>query len=301
MQLKYYKTTIQKKVDLDYKITNHKTYKHYILCYIIGIYKGNTNISKIYRGDMEIKKIYLGDTQLYANQVVAPTITYVSKGDTSLTFTITNNDSEQAVIYYEHTDSTPDASSVTLAAGATSTNLTISGLAELTSYTIYAQATKTGADSSTVVSFTETTSGWTQLGSEYSKASGSPLIGTYLSSTWFMPTFNNSSVAARYWRFMATSQSGAVSNEYWTRLQVKAYNGTNYTNSSIVSYGGYITSYINAPGNAFANDSNTAASVDNGNHVGSAIYLDFGTNVYLNQIWIRTGYTKISGMTLYYK
>ena len=263
-------------------------------------YLENTNL-KGYVGNSVLKKLYLGDTQLYANQVVAPTITYVSKGDTSLTFTITNNDSEQAVIYYEHTDSTPDASSVTLAAGATSTNLTISGLAELTSYTIYAQATKTGADSSTVVSFTETTSGWTQLGSAYDKSSTSPLRGTYNGSTWFMPTFNNSSISRRYWKFVATAQDGAVSNEYWTRLEVAAYNGTNYTNSSIVTYGGYITSYINAPGNAFANDNNTAASSSNGNHVGSTIFLDFGINVTLNKIWIRTGYTKISAMTLYYK
>lgn len=263
-------------------------------------YIGNSTL-KAYIGGNQIQKIYQGSTLSYQNIVVDPTITYVSKGDTSITFTVTNNDSQTATIYYEHSDATPDAGSVSVAAGATSSNITISGLAELTSYTIYAQATRVGVQSSSVVSFTETTTGWTQLGSEYDKSATSPLRGTYLGSTWFMPTFNNSSVAARYWRFMATSQSGAVSNEYWTRLQVKAYNGTNYTDSSIVTYGGYITSYINAPGNAFANDSNTAASISNGNHVGSAIYLDFGTNVYLNQIWIRTGYTKISGMTLYYK
>lgn len=264
------------------------------------IYSGNTSI-KAYLGDTVVQKIYLGDSLTFQNQVVAPTITYVSSGDTSLTFTVTNNDSATATIYYEHSDTTPDLASVSVAAGATSSNITISGLAELTSYTVYAQATRVGAESSTVVSFTQTTTGWTQLGSAYDKSSSSSLRGTYNGSTWFMPTFNNSSVSKRYWKFVATSQSGAVSNEYWTRLEVAAYNGTNYTNSSIVTYGGYITSYINAPGNAFANDSNTAASISNGNHVGSTIYLDFGTNVTLNKIWIRTGYTKISAMTLYYK
>ena len=263
-------------------------------------YIGDSTL-KGYVGGNQIQKIYQGITLLYQNIVVAPTITYVSKGDTSITFNVTNNDSQTATIYYEHSDATPDAGSVSVAAGATSSNITISGLAELTTYTVYAQATRAGVQSSSVVSFTETTTGWTQLGSEYDKSASSPLRGTYLSSTWFMPTFNKSSISRRYWRFMATSDSGAWSNEYWTRLQVKAYNGTNYTNSSIVSYGGYITTYINAPGNAFANDSNTAASISGGNHIGSAIYLDFGTNVTLNQIWIRTGYTKISGMTLYYK
>jgi len=263
-------------------------------------YIGNSTL-KGYVGGNQIEKIYQGSTLLYQNTVVDPTITYVSKGDTSITFTVTNNDFQTATIYYEHSDATPDAGSVSVAAGATSSNITISGLVTLTTYTVYAQATRVGVPSSSVVSFTETTTGWTQLGSEYDKSASSALRGTYNSSTWFMPTFGNSSVAARYWRFMATSDSGAWSNEYWTRLQVKAYNGTNYTDSSIVSYGGYITTYINAPGNAFANDSNTAASISGGNHNGSAIFLDFGTNVILNQIWIRTGYTKISGMTLYYK
>ena len=259
------------------------------------------NTLKAYVGELTVQKIYRGSQLVFQNQVVTPTITYVSKGDTTLTFTVTNNDSQAATVYYEHSDNTPDLASVTLAAGATSSNLTISGLAELTSYTVYAQATRVGAESSTVVSFTQTTTGWTQLGNAYDKSSTSSLRGTYNGSTWFMPTFNNSSISRRYWKFVATAQSGAVSNEYWTRLEVAAYNGTNYTNSSIVSYGGYITSYINSPGNAFANDSNTAASVSNGNHVGSTIYLDFGTNVALNKIWIRTGYTKISAMTLYYK
>lgn len=260
-----------------------------------------TNTLKAYVGDTTVQKIYRGASLVFQNQVVTPTITFVSVGDNSISFTVTNNDSAPATIYYEHTDSTPDLASVTLAAGATSTTLSVTGLSELTSYTVYAQATRAGAESSTVVSITQTTTGWTQLGSAYDKSSTSPLRGTYLSSTWFMPTFNNSSISRRYWKFQATSQSGAVSNEYWTRLEVGAYNGTTYTDSSIVTYGGYITSYINAPGNAFANNSNTAASISNGNHVGSAIYLDFGTNVILNKIWIRTGYTKISAMTLYYK
>lgn len=262
-------------------------------------YIGNTSL-KAYIGGNQIQKIYQGNTLSYQNAVTDPTISYVSKTDTSITFTVTNNDSQTATIYYEHSDATPDAASVSVAAGATSANLTITGLTTGQSYTIYAQATRAGAGNSNVVSFTQSAASWTQLGSEYDKSSTSALRGTYNGSTWFMPTFNNSSVYASTWKFQATAQSGAVSNEYWTRLLVEDYSGTSYTDTSIVSYGGYITSYINAPGNAFGNDSNTAASISNGNHVGSSITLSFGSSVRLNKLWIRTGYTKISGMTLYY-
>lgn len=262
-------------------------------------YIGNT-LLKAYIGGNQIQKIYQGNTLSYQNAVTDPTISYVSKTDTSITFTVTNNDSQTATIYYEHSDATPDAASVSVAAGATSANLTITGLTSGQSYTIYAQATRAGAGNSNVVSLNVTTAAWTQLGSEYDKSSTSSIRGTYNGSTWFMPTFNNSSVYASTWKLQATAQSGAVSNEYWTRLLVEDYSGTSYTDTSIVSYGGYITSYINAPGNAFGNDSNTAASIGNGNHVGSSITLSFGSSVRLNKLWIRTGYTKISGMTLYY-
>jgi len=79
--------------------------------------------------------------------ITAPTITYVSKTATSITFTVKNNHSVTALIYYEHTDSTPDLAYVSLSAGATSSNLTISGLASSTYYYIYAQADVSGVKS----------------------------------------------------------------------------------------------------------------------------------------------------------
>lgn len=259
-----------------------------------------SNTLKAYIGSTTVQKIYKGTSLVFQNQVVTPSISFISKTDSTLTFTVTNNDSATATIYYEHSDATPDLASVSVAAGATSANLTITGLSSGTSYTVYAQATRAGAESSSVVSFTQSTQSWTQLGGQYDKSSTSPLRGTYNGSTWFMPTFNNSSVYATKWKFVATADSGAWSNEYWTRLEVAAYDGTNYTDSSIISYSGYIVSYINAPGNAFANNSNTAASVSGGNHNGSTIFVTLPTAKRLNKIWIRTGYTKISGMTLYY-
>jgi hypothetical protein len=97
------------------------------------------------------------NTQTTTNTTVAPTITYVSKTFNSITFTVTNNDSATATVYYEENDDTPDANSVVLNAGQTSSNLTISGLTKQTSYTVYAQAQATGKLLSSAVSFTETT------------------------------------------------------------------------------------------------------------------------------------------------
>ena len=61
-----------------------------------------------------------------------------------------------------------------------------------------------------------------------------------------------------------------------------------------------MTSYINTPSNALENDSNFAASIGNGNHVGSTLSLTFSSAVTLNKLWIRTSYTKISAMKLEY-
>jgi hypothetical protein len=99
----------------------------------------------------------VSNTQTTTNTTANPTINYVSKTFNSITFTVTNNDSATATVYYEENDNTPDANSVVLNAGATSSNLTISGLTKQTSYTVYAQAQATGKLLSSAVSFTETT------------------------------------------------------------------------------------------------------------------------------------------------
>jgi hypothetical protein len=241
---------------------------------------------------------------LASYQVADPTITFVSKNTSSITFTITNNNGAEAVIYYEIGDNTPDAANVTLGGGATSSNITLSSLSEATVYTIYAQATKSGLESSAVVSLATGTAGWITLVSSIDKSdnSSSP-FGTYLSTTWWMPVFNNSSASSTQWKLTAISQASGASNEYWSRLFVEDSGGTSYTTSngiSSVSIGGYMTSYINTPSNAFGNDSNFAASIGNGNHVGSTLSLTFSSAVTLNKLWIRTGYTKINAMKLEY-
>jgi hypothetical protein len=85
-------------------------------------------------------------------QALAPTITEVSVTDTSITFTITNNDASTAVILYEVGDVTPDENSIELAAAATSSNITITGLDGDTEYTVSATASVTGKVLSNVTS-----------------------------------------------------------------------------------------------------------------------------------------------------
>jgi hypothetical protein len=82
-------------------------------------------------------------------QALAPTITEVSTTDTSITFTITNNDASTAVIVWEVDDATPDANSIELAAAATSSNITVTGLT-VGVYSVYATANVTGKVKSNV-------------------------------------------------------------------------------------------------------------------------------------------------------
>ena len=103
----------------------------------------------------------------------APTINLVSISPFgAITFTITNNDTATADIFWEVSDSTPDANTLSLAGGATSDNLTVTGLSELTQYTIFAFANvegKVGSQTSISVQttpaippYTEATGGITE-------------------------------------------------------------------------------------------------------------------------------------------
>ena len=83
-------------------------------------------------------------------QTLQPTITFVSSTTTSITFTLTNNDASTATIVYRASSETADGESVSLATGATSSNLTISGLTEGDIVTIYATANATGKIKSNV-------------------------------------------------------------------------------------------------------------------------------------------------------
>jgi hypothetical protein len=90
-------------------------------------------------------------------QALAPTITEVSTNTGIINFTITNNDTEAAVIIYETNDTLPDENSIQLAGGATSGTLTITGLT-LSPATLYASANVVGKIKSNITerSFTFT-------------------------------------------------------------------------------------------------------------------------------------------------
>jgi hypothetical protein len=103
-------------------------------------------------------------------QALAPTITEVSTALETINFTITNNDTETAVIIYETNDTLPDENSIELAGGATSGTLTITGLT-VSPAILYASANVVGKVKSniteksftfTVLVFTAATGGTTE-------------------------------------------------------------------------------------------------------------------------------------------
>jgi hypothetical protein len=102
-----------------------------------------------------------------------PTINFVSSTTTSITFTIKNNDAQTAVILWERDDTTPDANSLELTAGATSSNLTISGLTEGTLLTIYATANVTDKIKSNVAELVRGTTLATPTITQVSKTTSS--------------------------------------------------------------------------------------------------------------------------------
>jgi hypothetical protein len=77
-----------------------------------------------------------------------PTINFVSKDEDSITFTLTNNDGKALSIFYEINDDTPDIDNILVGAGATSSEITLSGLSSGTTYTLYAWTYNNGTFSS---------------------------------------------------------------------------------------------------------------------------------------------------------
>jgi hypothetical protein len=85
-----------------------------------------------------------------SEQALAPTITEVSVTDSSITFTIKNEDTEKAIIRYRIDDIDAEGEIIELAGGATSSNITASGLDAETEYIVFATANVTGKVKSNV-------------------------------------------------------------------------------------------------------------------------------------------------------
>jgi len=77
-------------------------------------------------------------------QALAPTITEVSVTDSSITFTVTNNDAETATIAFRVSSVTASGQTISLASNTTSSNITVSGLDDDTTFTVFATANVTG-------------------------------------------------------------------------------------------------------------------------------------------------------------
>ena len=211
-------------------------------------------------------------------QSLAPTITEISKTDTTITFTITNNDDSTAVILYEVEDITPDANSIELTAGATSGNLIISGLTASTQYTIYATANVVSKLNSNVTSlsittgsprnYTSATGGTTQ---EYDSGGKRYRSHTFTSSGTFTvtqvgdSTYSGVSVDYNQVDYLIIAGGGGATSDVSGGGGAGGYrttNGTSGGNSAaeskvIVTAQGY-TVTIGAGGVGFANGGNSS-------------------------------------------
>ena len=122
------------------------------------IYIGDKEIATVFKGDTELDNIQLGDQQQWIGIIVTPdpTITYISRNTSSLTFDLTNNHEETVTIFYEIDDNTPDQNSVVVAANATQ-RVTLSGLSFNTTYSLFAYALEAEQLPSNTISNTQTT------------------------------------------------------------------------------------------------------------------------------------------------
>lgn len=112
-------------------------------------------IMNIKKGTLQVEKSYKGTDLLWKYSTSTPSISYVSRTTSSLTFNITNNDERTVTVYYG-TISNPLTNATVMSSGQT-LQRTISGLASGTSYTVYARAQGFQSLFSGEVTITQTT------------------------------------------------------------------------------------------------------------------------------------------------
>ena len=126
------------------------------------IFIGDKEIATVFKGDTELDNIQLGNQQQWIGQIVTPnpSITYISRTTSSLTFDLTNNHEMPVTIYYEIDDNTPDANTIVVSANGTE-RVTLSGLNQQQTYTLFIYALETDQLPSETISNTQTTQGLT--------------------------------------------------------------------------------------------------------------------------------------------
>jgi hypothetical protein len=108
-------------------------------------------MTAIYVDSTEMDCVVIDGTIMFG-KMENPSISGLTKDDSSVNFTLTNNnnwDTGSCRIYYELGDSTPDANYANVNCGS-STNLNITGLTANTTYTLYARTYYNGVYSGTV-------------------------------------------------------------------------------------------------------------------------------------------------------
>jgi hypothetical protein len=117
---------------------------------------GNNNIAKIFKGTVEVKEVYKGEDQVFVSATLAPTLAFVSKTQSTVTLTVTNNDPDPLTdIEIRYASSTFTQSSLSIT---TSQNFTITGLTTNTEFNFIAIADANGKgfseDSNTIIQTT---------------------------------------------------------------------------------------------------------------------------------------------------
>lgn len=176
----------------------------------------------------------INSTQIQTAATPDPTINFISKTESTLVFTFTNNSTETRNITYGLT-TPPTTTTISVGAGGTSSQQTISALTPLTEYTIYAQAQGSGIVSNTQI---------TADPPVYTVATGGNVTGTYESGGKFYKyhQFNSNGT-------FSVSQVGNGTRDQLTYFIVAGGGGT-----STISWagggggGGLLSSTITNPG-----------------------------------------------------
>lgn len=117
--------------------------------------KGSNTPMNIKKGVTQIEKVKQGSNLIWKYRTDTPSISFVSKDESSITFDVTNNDERSVTVYYG-TSSNTTANPTPFNEGETK-RLTLSGLDGGTSYTVRTRAQGFQSLFSGEVSFTQTT------------------------------------------------------------------------------------------------------------------------------------------------
>ncbi len=231
----------------------------------------DVEIDKVEFNGEEVVKVNLNDVTLFSKVATAPSISYRSRSYTSITVDVTNNDSLNCTIYVEESDDTPDKYPVNLAPGA-STSVTLTGLNDGTTYTIYARAQPyIGSEVGTLSPYTScqvTTLSYTK---------STPPTIYKVSATTSSITWKCSNPYAGTSLSIINSELGDSTPDLYQDDLFSEYYTPNHTKSSLssgTSYKVYAKSYRQIGGFTWSDVVNTSITTDGDSSGGGCLHYD---------------------------